>query len=460
MRALAAAVLLLLAGPVRTETLQLTHDQALAVGRQAYLQGNAELANAIAREILATDPHDRLALLLFTASGPQVGQANLARRAGAAAWRESRGQDVAPALRHEIARYTALAALAENRPLLSQYWLRRALDVAPDAAALTQTEQDIRDLQARSPVRLGFDLSVTPTSNLNGGASSDSLTIDDWFYLGDLSAAAQALSGWRAEGAVRATWTLGSSASSKQDLTLGLNATSNHLSGAAKDSLAESALTDSFDATSLNRLGAELEFGHAFVPQGAQSPSRIALAFGQTSQGGDILGPHLRLDFDTPLWAGDDSAISLSSGFERKWLGGQTVDARRLALGAVQTLGEGEISLHLQGSDQSTAAANGSFDQISAGLGYQMDQPIGPVRLGVTVEQTWRDYDAYQLGFLGVVDGRHDRSVGLSVNMAFPDAAVMGFEPVLTLSNSATTSNISRFENRETGVSFGVSTRF
>lgn len=73
-----------------------------------------------------------------------------------------------------------------------------------------------------------------------------------------------------------------------------------------------------------------------------------------------------------------------------------------------------------------------------------------------------RDYESFSLigGAVAVTGGRQDRSVGVSMDLAFDNLGVMGFAPVLSLRHGKTRSNVSRYETATTGISLGLSSSF
>ena len=145
----AFAVILALCGSsaLAQDRVDVPLDQASAVAAQALVNGDAALALQIAETVVAARPDDRSAHVVIAAAAPRLGDPAKGRRAGARAWALSRGD----AQKYEAARLTALAAANEQRFTLSTFWLRRALTVAPDEAARTQTLSDARIVRQRNP---------------------------------------------------------------------------------------------------------------------------------------------------------------------------------------------------------------------------------------------------------------------------------------------------------------------
>jgi len=156
-------------GAAYGETVELTRKQALVLAEQAYMAGDLVLANAIGRRLLEADGHDVEALMVLSATEPGLGNSRSGRIAGRSAWQAARVENRPEPLRFAIARRTAKAALAEGRPILAQYWLRRSLAFAPDQTAWLQSGADIQAIRARMRFQVWAQVAFAPTTNLNGG---------------------------------------------------------------------------------------------------------------------------------------------------------------------------------------------------------------------------------------------------------------------------------------------------
>lgn len=451
-----AAALALAAGALAAQdtpgNLTLTLPEAHALTQQAYAAGDLALAHALALRLLEADPEDARALLVIAATAPALGQPRTGRLAGKRAWAAARE---APLLRYEIARFTARAALDEGRPDAAQFWLRRAVDVAPDAASTARTARDFGDIRKGRRLSYQLDLSVTPSSNLNDGASGDALTVNGTLPLGGLSGSAQALDGLRAATSAQLAWRASEGPGHRLLLGARLYATANRLSRDAQ------AQAPDLSASDLNLLTAEglavLDLAAAPLPR----PVQLTFGSGRTWYGGEALGDHLRAEVSYPLIEGPQGQVRLALGAERQWREDGEVDAGTLRIEAVQALrGGARAGFALALRDVQGDAVNTEYTGLSAEATISPAGAVGPARLRLSAGVGTRDYPFYALGLLGVTDGREDIYASVSLEASFPDLARFGYMPTLTLTAEETWSNISRFDTRTLGATFGFSSQF
>lgn len=176
-------------------------DAMRRLAAEALAAGEVETAQALTRALLTRDPEDATALILAAEAAVRAEDwANAARLAAAA-----HGRVEGPA-RFRAARLAAFALTQQGRFTRAQIWLRRASPDAPDAAARAGLAADYRAVAARNPLalRLGFD--VAPSSNVNGGSRSETLSLPGLPVELELSGAARALSGTAVTGSAGARY--------------------------------------------------------------------------------------------------------------------------------------------------------------------------------------------------------------------------------------------------------------
>ena len=306
------------------ETVTLSLDQARHAAGQALLAGDPALAVALARRLLEAEPKDAYALLILAAGEQQMGDPASGRRDGRTAWAAAKGL---PGLRYEIARHTALATLQLGAPIAAAFWLRRAVETAPDAAARSQSLQDLTTLRARSRLNYAFNLAMTPSANLNGGASGGFLIIDDSLIVGPLSGSAQALSGLRLAETLTASYGISASDQAVTRVGVQLFATQNSFSAAAK------AQAPDLQAADLNQTTVEVNLAKDYLfTQDQPVPLSATLALGRSAVGGNDSGPYLRFGLNGPLAAGSDWVLSGRFGAERHWRTLDRIDATSFGL--------------------------------------------------------------------------------------------------------------------------------
>lgn len=429
------------------EVVDLTLPQARVVAQAAYIQGDAALAFALATRLVENDAQDAQALLIIAAAAPDLGFAAQGRLAGKQAWRATRD----PTLRYEIARFTARAALAEGRPQVAQFWLRRAADYATTPEVFSRNAADVRNLRDTTRLRYALDLSVSPSDNLNNGATGGLLTIDDWFTVGPLSVDAQALSGVRTVAQAQVTYAMGETGRT----VIGLRgyASLNTLSATARASV-NGAITGS----DLNMVQLEATLAQdARLPAG-NWPVQFTSAVGTSWAGGQSLGTHARIEAVMPLSKTAPTRLTLSAEVQSQ----TTAAIRGVAAGidGQQDVTSGQIYWRLGVRRADGPRVNDDYQQVSSDLALTFGQPVGPVSLSLRAAGSIRDYAAYSLAFANVTGGRQDRTASLGIDAVFQDLSIMGYAPRISLTARATDSNISRFTTRELGLTIGIQSQF
>ena len=306
----------------------------------------------------------------------------------------------------------------------------------------------------KTRLRYAIDISATPSDNLNDGASSKYLSIDDWFVLGTLSGSAQALSGVRADARVRLIYRLRESSRSQTSLGFNAAASRNILSDEAK------MLAPDLRGRDLDQSAAEVSIAQDFLWPHSQHPISASLALGQNWEAGTVAGPYLRMQLATPLLQAPDATVRLEMTSQRSWRSDSAINASAMALEGQYNLGGGALTWGLALSDVSGTGLNQSYNRGSASVGYRFDKPIGPVTLATNLTAGQSHYDIYRLLGAQVTKGRTDTAFDLSIDMTFPNVGAMGYAPTLSISKVMTQSNISRFESNGLNISVGITSQF
>ena len=435
------------------QSVELTLDQARSLARRAFLSGDTVFANELAHGLITANPDDVGALLLLAATEPLMGRAKEGREAGAKAWTLAETDT----LRHEAAFYTARAAVFDRSFANAQFWLRRAYDTAQTEAQERRVAVDFQRVRAVSPWVSTLNFSVSPSSNLNGGASSPFLVIDDFAGIGVLSGTAQALSGVRADVQIGLGYRFARSDKSQTTLKFDGYHNFNTLSSEART------LAPGVPGSAFNQAVAEISVVHdRFAPVGPL-PSQYSLAFGRSWFGGQALDEYARVGLARQLRLGQRSSLTLSAQTEEHWSLTTVPDSRGF---------EGEIALRhrfqsgatmglsVGGVEVTSPSVNQTYTGWSLSAEYAPAKSLGPVDLAFGVGVSTKDFPTYFVGTFEAPGGRQETTVSATIEAQFTNAEVLGFHPVLTLNASQSTSNISRFTGETIGLSFGIKSAF
>ena len=448
------------------QTLSLSRDQAIALARQAYLSGDAMLAHSIVTTIAKADPRDIEALLILTASTKELGRPIEAVGFGRRAWSAAKQAGRPAELRYEIAQQTAHAALTADQKRRAAFWLKRAVDVAPNPAARSQSKADLRFMSAQIPLSFSASLKISPTNNLNNGATTGLLIVQDQ-VVGSISGWSVAHSGYITAGRVGAEYDFGITATGRARNALGfdLSATLHTLNPS------EAASNPSLDAQDLDIWTARLRWIQERVLPGAafadRAPMRISLEMAQSWYGGQPYSPALRGQIDVPLTAANRSNdLTLVAIVERQWQDAPSnvVNGASLHLEGRKKIGfpggPAHLSYGFGASTLRSGWSNTTYDSLDASVTLAPSAPLGPVQSQLGIGVSWRNYDEYSLGFANVTQGRTDQSLWISAGFGLKDVKLAGLTPTLTVQRQMTWSNISKYQTDSTSLYLGLAADF
>lgn len=446
------------------QTLTLTRTEALTMARQAYLTGDPALTYAIASKIAASDPFDVEALLLVSASHAALGRADDAFVFGKRAWAAAGDAGRPAGLRFEIAQQTAHAAWQAGRYRSAVQWLGRAMDLAPDQAAKARDAANRARVGAQIRLRFSGNLQINPTDNLNNGAATGLLVVQDQ-VVGAISGWSVAHGGVQTLGRLGAAYDLGVTPSgrARNSIGFGLAATLHSLSRA------EALANPDLDASDLDIWTARLSWtqerflgGAAFAGRG---PLRFTLEATQNWYAGAPYSPGLRAELQVPLGLAS-GALSLTTALERQWQDGPggVVDGASLHLQGRQAVdlpwGSGRLGYSLGGAILRGGWSNAIYDSLDASLTLDPGLALGPVNSHFGLGLSWRDYDTYSLGFANVTKGRTDTGVWVRAGFDLDGIDLAGMAPTLSVMHEMTWSNISKYETATTSLYLGLAAEF
>ncbi|MEO9820676.1 MAG: surface lipoprotein assembly modifier [Paracoccaceae bacterium] len=436
-------------GAEPTATLTLT--EARQIAQSALLSGNPRLTQQLANGLLAANPEDAHALLLLSAAEAELKNPTAARNAAAKAYRsgDSKTQKL------QAAQMAAQFALIEERPTLSQIWLRRA-------SMQTQTDEQSEIIsraygrvRSVNPWSVNLAFSVRPSDNVNNGADKAIQVIEGERLIGFLSRDAQALSGTIISGDVQTSYRL--HATKRSRTTLGGRL---YVQRVLLSDDAERLENDDFDATY-----GEISLGHMFaLGDRAGDQARFRLTRGTYWSADDTNYHLLRLDADRVWAVTPNTSFTLGASVAQYTRPGDDLqDSESYSL-------RGRVSHGLENGDRvgfgltyqqsNSDAVNRRSDQISARLTYGFAKAWGPAKARASLQIADAKYPDYVLGFITVPGGRSDTSAYADLSLFFEDYDYAGFAPTVTFRAGKSSSNVGRFDTREFSVNFGFQSKF
>jgi len=147
----------------------LTPDQLTKAAVVALESGDAARALAYADALVGRNSEDFTAQLVRARALRDLGRNRDARNAAWDAVNAAEAQDE----KYAGAMVMAQVQSSSGRKTLAQYWLRRAVELAPNQALETRAIRDFKYLRTTNPWSTRVTFSVTPDSNINDGSARE-----------------------------------------------------------------------------------------------------------------------------------------------------------------------------------------------------------------------------------------------------------------------------------------------
>ncbi|MGR3269344.1 surface lipoprotein assembly modifier [Thalassococcus profundi] len=431
----------------------LSLPQMRVAAMRAVSAGQYEIAINLAHAMLAAHPDDSFSHFVIAQAFLRNGQPTEARPAAKLSYRLAD----TPVQRHEAARLAALSEAMDERFLPAQFWLRRAVQAAPDEKMRARTVREFRAARRAAKLHLTFGLSVAPSSNVNGGASEELNVVDGVPLVGILSPDAQALSGYVAQGDLRARYRLRRSEWSQTQLHGALQVRRVTLSDEARDK-APNAKGSTYNSTLF-------DFGLSHTQKLNEAGTLLTGGgfLGRTWYGGDPAYDYGRASLTLSQPLGDRTSLSFGGLYREQWNdGGPYADVETTGWQAGVThylTNDDRLSLSLARSESLSDNTQQTSDGDTLSLGYARAEPVGPVRISAAFSATRKAYPDYRV-FIPVPGGREDTEYGATLDLTLHDFDYYGFVPNVRLQAERTDSNVSRFDTETFSISIGFESAF
>lgn len=416
---------------------------------QAALRGQANLAYDLSRALISRDDTDLNAHLIRSRAARDLGRNGDALMHARRAW--SLAGDAQT--KYAAALATAQALSSDGRRTSAQFWLRRAIELAPNEALKQRAAEDFVYVRRRNPWSTQLRFSVAPSSNINNGSRNDSSELFGLPFEFGLEGEAQALSGVEISTGFSTRYRLTENERKRSDLTFGVSHRTYVLSEDAKD-IAPDAQGADFATSS-----AYVALGESYALSGGKARLGWDAQLGRTWYAGDPLLDYTRIGVNYRRAAGKRGLVSAAISRDVQDGAGSRDDAAilRVSLGYGMALKNGDqFSLSTRVVQSTSEAGYLDYDQRALSASYRMAKPVGPAQLefGLTVSE--KHHDASSL----TPDGRDERTVEARVTAALPEMDFYGFMPTVTLNAERTDANIDLYETETYGIQLGVRSAF
>ena len=426
----------------------LSPDSLRQVAVLALQAGKPAVARDAALALLSRDPQDLRAALILSQAQRDLGDFAPAARTARRVWQEADESR----LKMNAAFAAAQAHSSAGHRTIAQFWLRRAIQVAPTARAREMAIRDFQYVRARNPWTLTLDVGVTPSSNINGGTEVDTI----WVYglPFTLSGDTQALSGYETHAAISAQRTVAETQDHLYRLGANLVGKTYRLSAEARDQAPQAKGSDYAFWASEVFLNGRLRAGRA------TDEWDLRFVLGHNDYGGSALSNYGSLGFGRSFDFGQDRRLHLGGYIERQWR--LDADDRSAVLRFAngdwsQKMGPGTATLSLTFGDIDSDARDVKHIRKGIALAYDFQKPIFGAALGVNLGYERRDYG--RVSSLLNAD-RTDRTLVLGVEALLREQQFMGFAPELGMRYEKTDSNWALGASNDLSLSLRIKSTF
>ena len=423
------------AGPVA-----LSPDQMRLFGVAAIAHGAADQALGIAMALLQRDPADSAALTLKAQALRLRGDLVASEAAARQAWATATDKPT---------RYAAATALAQalslqNHRTRAQYWLRQAVQNAPNGAAQAQALQDYAYVKDQNPVSLQFSGSVRPSDNVNDGGKVQFIQIGPFIL--PLPSTLLALSGTTLALGMAGQYRLRDDGQTINALTFGANVQGVALSPEAM-ALAPDLVNGDFlyeqvqvgwqrrATLAFGRLTTDLSLGHSWYA-GRDLADNVTASVGLDRPFGPDLSLHLGADVTWQVPVGSRDDRSTTYGVE-------------LSLGRKLAKGDQiEVTLDLS----RVVADNPGTDRRAVGItaDWQAGHPVMGLGLGANISARYALY----------ANAREDRHYAAGMTATINRLTYLGFSPVVSLDVAHNASTVPWFTSDTVALGLSLKSRF
>lgn len=438
-----------LAAPLSAQdtTQRLSPSEARSFALGLLQQGEPQAARALALGLLRKDSRDYIALMVLAEAERNLGRPTQAKFAARRAWRSTEVEKE----RFAAAFMMSNILKSEERYGSAQLWLRRAGGATDEPRFEAAARQEYRRVQATNPWSIGFNFTLAPTSNVNGGPNDNTYTIGDLVFV---DPTAVPLSGVEIGTQFNVTRRFTPADWGRVSLGVSYDERRYVLSSAAKRAVPTASGSD----YAFTALDAHMRIDFASKKERARTTAEFGL--GQAWQAGTRIATTQRLRFSrgfTPerlAFASygatiqnqtrHDSALRSNTaytvdGFALKQLGNKSLLRYGASLSKVES----------DSSDMAYAAATLS-------LAYLPAEPLLGAKASFSGALQMREYDRLRYGSTL----RRDQKLSLAANFVFEQVDYMGFSPTLTLNATRNISNKTFFDTQEFGLSLGIKSTF
>lgn len=407
--------------------------------------GHPDHARRIALGLLKAEPDSYAASMILARAETDMGRAGAGARAGRRAWTLATGEE-----QHFAAAYMVSKSLTEQGKYgQAQLWLRRAGQATDSDRMEMAARRQFRRVQALNPWSTRLSFSVRPSSNINGGPTTNTFTIGDFVFVDPTAVPLSGLEFSSSAFVKRRFENAGGGPDGY--LAFSLGTTRYSLTDKARQAVPTARASD-FAMTK-----ARVSGGLLFATS-KHATTRVDLAVYRDWRGGAGLADNVLVSLGQDLRR-KTARLGYSVSFEdRTRLDRSNRSSQSLSLGGywAAPLPFGQVSVSATLSDIRSDAAEIAAQAARLSLRFVAKNDIFGAVPSLELTQTFRDYDRA----LYSATPRRDTGTAISAELFFPSIEYYGFAPTVGAVYSRNRSNVSSFDVEEYGMTFGLRSTF
>lgn len=352
---------------------------------------------------------------------------------------------------YHLALTTAAQRLAGGRPIAAQWWLRRAYGHAKTPQQLATLREAFAIATDANPWTLNLSAGVAPSSNINGGAASDTFSLGEFQFV--FGAANRALSGTEVSASGELAYRLAKGPRTATNIGISFFGRGYQLSDASK------AAAPNASGSDYALVMADIFLRQEWVLAPDLGPTIVSLHRGRVDYGLAPLYSYHKLAAAQTYLLGQGRQLSLSVGYEdQDSQSASRADAQLFDGKAVLTLPQGQNlwQVSLGARKNASRLATDTYVETNFGLNFVPSWRFAGAQPRFSMGLGRKSYDEFILS----LDGRRDALASLGVSLLYDRLAVLGFSPVVSITGIRTQSNVARYDTREVKASVTLQSRF
>ncbi|MCF2904472.1 hypothetical protein L0666_05695 [Octadecabacter sp. CECT 8868] len=453
----AFVALVLCVGGMPTDTTAQTTGQRITPQEARTLAGQLidarqpAAAREIALSLVNANPNDVASLVALARAEIALGNQD----AAIAAARSAKTAAQTPAQNYLASLAMADVLAQSERFTRSQFWLRRAIQFAPNTQAEQVAVQAFRRVRRANPLAVELSFGLAPSSNVNSGNANQTISFAylpgvlgeiEWLVPAD----ERPLAGLELSLQTDLRYRIAQSETNRTSLEFGLFGRTYIMSSEARDTAPD------VTGESLSYYKVSTGILHEWRPQGSANPYFARLSLSNAWSGGDPYQFEVDATLGTGFTLANEDRLSFSGGLRHTSRHGSDTEILTYSIRSrwSRTLGNSDVlGLNAQLARATSDTTDLAYRDTTIGVRYDFGDIIEGIDLETSYSEQFRVYEtsAYDPA------GREDRISSLRFDVGVNKVDFFGFQPVVTVLGRRTDSSVPRFDTE--GVQVGLNFR-